>query len=1549
MKDIIDEETAKRALLILKRKSWGLFDITASEGGLNINYFNKYILDGYNWFICDGLFKFFENQYVDFNTGNGRLIFSNPELLAPNKSKLSINSAGDPMYPEDARKSGLTYESSMRITYQIINKDKGYVMHTDTVRLCEIPVMLGSAIDNLTELVGGDPEESKRALAEKGECYQDPAGYFIINGQEKVLISQGYQNANQETCFRDKKSGTVLCEINSRGPDWAISQHQIFIMKPEDKKIMKADKRLYMKTPFIVRNVIDKSTTLIGINIMYYWRLAHIYKLKFHPENYGVEPEYSYIDKDNVTYDESSEAFADAIRRHAGEGRFAEIVESYIATTLMEAKKYDGEIKFWKTLVKATTAPGSSKTTKKEEEINITDIQVHTVMDKFISQFMPHCSEKSWPINHLDMIIDYNNTGIEYQLNTDNYNNIVGELDFKLETVAHMVIRLLQVQYGYAAVDDKNLPSSSKVETAGAMIMTRFQSLFSQFKNEIRNSPTPGKSKDNAFSSKIESAGETYIYKPLIKNFSQGEWNSANATKKRTGASDKLPRTVMTATLAALRKISSPTNSKSKHIAPRLVQPGQIGTICLAETPEGKQTGLTKHLALAAYVTVENSTKYVDCNPKSGKEEAGDVTDFMAGISYKLDNSKSKENDTPIMFNGIFYGFGNGLQVRKSIIESRRRGLLHEHTGVSYKQKFTEIGKISVLRVNTSGGRIVQPLIIVKDLKYMTNFIDRLSKNENFTIQDLIDNADIEYVDAAELEFLRLASSLKDYIKSVNEGQEDRYTHIMINPAFMGGVSVNMGPFAAANPVVRNAYTTNHLKQMAATPLPTYKQRNSKDITILHHPQRPLVEPAIYRKVLDRQQFGSHLHVIFKTDKRNQEDAIVIREGALELLGSTAFSVFTMDMDSQELGFEDDFMQRVNNPNRYGRGIIRTHEEVVVREPLELDEEDVQHIAELTNEYDSLEENDPQREDIVERIKFIRENVQHRNIIVRKPVKVGAQDILATKKTYVSNIGVYEHLRHDKLRDGFINGIYLSKGSIKSRRLSISVQYDNSKLDVGDKLANRFAQKGIIASIIPDDEMPYDSKTGKKADLIINPQGLPSRMTVGMPIEMLTNNAMVLPDLKKVVSVLYNERGIDIYIPLVRLFLVDALGWWRRSKPEIEKDEFFIRDKARSRPNPESITIVYSFNVRKQEDMNWLIENDQSTGSEYGKEIWVIALDMSNKIYLATDGKGEMDNFFEPYDLEVADVFPNKFIEEIQGAWFDSNKEIPEKGVKMSNLNPDIVNSYIEDFPMRPVPTQYIAGYKPDFFMSDNLWYNFGLDFEMSEYITFSKFLTAKLENGTLVSETNPLVNTLIPPDEVVALPENARTLFERRTEIMTEMAEASMFKEFDVKAVMRELGYMGYSQDGTSEFINGKTGRPIEGVIFNGFSYYMSLNHLVRNKMQARGRGSLDMSTRQPVRGRTRRGGIKFNKADARNVFVTGAVHVLHDRILDSSDKQKAIFCAKCGHLCYVKDSNVICPVCANKSEPTSIEIPWNTIKTFYILAGAGIKASLKPASDTY
>jgi DNA-directed RNA polymerase subunit beta len=87
--------------------------------------------------------------------------------------------------------------------------------------------------------------------------------------------------------------------------------------------------------------------------------------------------------------------------------------------------------------------------------------------------------------------------------------------------------------------------------------------------------------------------------------------------------------------------------------------------------------------------------------------------------------------------------------------------------------------------------------------------------------------------------------------------------------------------------------------------------------------------------------------------------------------------------------------------------------------------------------------------------------------------------------------------QYDKKLEQFKKGDELPPGVIKIVKVYIAMK---RKIQVGDKMAGRHGNKGVISIVVPEEDMPY-LPDGTPVDIILNPLGVPSRMNVGQILE----------------------------------------------------------------------------------------------------------------------------------------------------------------------------------------------------------------------------------------------------------------------------------------------------------------------------------------------------------------------------------------------------------------------------------------------------------------
>lgn len=105
------------------------------------------------------------------------------------------------------------------------------------------------------------------------------------------------------------------------------------------------------------------------------------------------------------------------------------------------------------------------------------------------------------------------------------------------------------------------------------------------------------------------------------------------------------------------------------------------------------------------------------------------------------------------------------------------------------------------------------------------------------------------------------------------------------------------------------------------------------------------------------------------------------------------------------------------------------------------------------------------------------------------------------------------------------NGDELATGVIKQIKVSVA---QTRKISVGDKIAGRHGNKGVISIIVPEEDMPF-LPDGRPVDIVLNPLGVSSRMNIGQILETHLGWAAI-------------ELGIKVATPALNGVKVDKIG-----------------------------------------------------------------------------------------------------------------------------------------------------------------------------------------------------------------------------------------------------------------------------------------------------------------------------------------------------------------------------------------------------------------------
>lgn len=138
------------------------------------------------------------------------------------------------------------------------------------------------------------------------------------------------------------------------------------------------------------------------------------------------------------------------------------------------------------------------------------------------------------------------------------------------------------------------------------------------------------------------------------------------------------------------------------------------------------------------------------------------------------------------------------------------------------------------------------------------------------------------------------------------------------------------------------------------------------------------------------------------------------------------------------------------------------------------------------------------------------------------------------------------------------------------------------------------------------------------------------------------------------------------------------------------------------------------------------------------------------------------------------------------------------------------------------------------------------------------------------------------------------------------------------VDNISKALHKCGYQMRGFEVMYNGHTGRRLTAHIFLGPTYYQRLKHMVDDKIHSRGRGPVQILTRQPAEGRSRDGGLRFGEMERDCMIAHGAAHFLKERLFDQSDAYRVHVCEHCGIIAIanLKKNTYECRGCKNNTD---------------------------------
>jgi len=924
-------------------RRWSIIqDILSSQGVAkqHLNSFDEFLKKGLQDIIDEIGHIDIENAEYPYKIQLGRIQFKQPRMMELDGSVTHIT-------PVEARLRNVSYVAPLMLEANVI--EDGKTLESRFIHIGDIPVMVKSESCILRSF-------TQQKLIDYAEDPEDPGGYFIINGSERVIVGLEDLSYNKIIVDAEKVGGKKVFK--------AKVYSSIVGYRAKLELVLKEDGLIVARIPGSPVDI-PIITLMRALGLESDKEIASVISLNDNVQN---ELESSFEKTDITT---SKDAIV------------------YISKRI---------------------APGML------EEFQIK--RAETLLDWGL---LPHLGKQ--PDNRKE----------------------------KTQFLGEAACKLLELKLGWIQPDDKDHYGNKVVKFAGQMLAdlfrTAFRNLVRDMKYQLERSGQ--KRGINAVSAAIRPG---IISDKLNNAIATGNWG-----RGRVGVTQLLDRTNYLSTISHLRRVQSPLSRTQPNYEARDLHSTHFGRICPSETPEGSNCGLVKNLALSAIISVSvSSEEVVEKLYEIGTAHFSEVKDSI------------KKDGTRVFVDGKLIGFHkDGEKLAYSLRELRRSSKIHPHIGISIHQPEEE-NATKRLYVNCNAGRVLRPLIIIKDGKstFSPDLLDKITK-KLVSWTDLIRMGVIELIDANEEE---------NCFITFEEKHVKKHTHLEIFPSAILGAGASIIPYPEHNQSPRNTYESAMAKQSLGFSTPmmntsTYVRQHS-----MLYPQTPVVTTkAMGLLGLEKRPAGQNCVVaVLPFDGYNIEDAIVLSKSSVDRgLGRTFFyRIYEAESKQYPGGMRDNF--EIPNADDNLRGYKGE------------------------KSYRLLEDDG----------------------IVATESGVSGGDILIGKTSPPRFMEEYrdQESRGPYRRDtsigvrpsesGVVDTTVLTQSTEGGKMFKVRIR-DMRIPEIGDKFASRHGQKGVLGILAKNEDLPYTAD-GVTPDVLINPHAFPSRMTVGMMLESITGKAAAL-------------------------------------------------------------------------------------------------------------------------------------------------------------------------------------------------------------------------------------------------------------------------------------------------------------------------------------------------------------------------------------------------------------------------------------------------------
>ncbi len=615
----------------------------------------------------------------------------------------------------------------------------------------------------------------------------------------------------------------------------------------------------------------------------------------------------------------------------------------------------------------------------------------------------------------------------------------------KAYLMGQMLKMALDVDIGRRAPSDRDSFQFKRFKTSGVLMFDEFRRIYRDVGKDMllrldrdnTFNPTTYRDKNIVNLIEPETVGRYWkgyrMLNELSKSF-KGAWGD------RVGISQELMRVSYLSVIHHLRKTDLQIDKSTSTAPPRRLYASQFGLMCPVDSPDGSDIGYKKSLAIFAQI----STAVPSEDIKKVVRETGVIREVQ-----DIHPSTWNPTWTKIYINSDLWAVcvGNTEQLHKSLLAARRSGRFATSVSLSWMRVNNEY------KIYCDAGRPIRPV-------YREGTTAEMIRKTK-TWKEIA--AHLDYIDAYESDSLKI--SMSPYHPT-----QPSEIHMSFNMSALA----NMVPYSNHNPGPRSVFSIQQQKSAASWYHTNFMKRFDTIGEFLVLPQKPLSQTWLYEQMMGRGgclPYGENAIVaITMYGGHNQEDSMIMNQASLNRGMYQTMYYHSYDHAEEMLNFGLETHTEIANPLK---------REVKRKEGFD---------------YELLDEDG-----------IIRVN----SLVTPETILIG---MLSPITSPTGTVTGYRDASVEPKRGqiGRVDAVYTYTTLVPAgdkmiglKGVKIRIVEDRFPV-VGDKMSSRHSQKGTVGQIIAEEDMPFTSR-GIRPDLIFNPHGIPTRMTVGQFLEAGTN------------------------------------------------------------------------------------------------------------------------------------------------------------------------------------------------------------------------------------------------------------------------------------------------------------------------------------------------------------------------------------------------------------------------------------------------------------